>query len=73
MWKQALPGFDLSEHGELTMDANMPPSTYQLAASVHDNARNEDAVGHITVIVQAVPKVAFDNQVMQFFHLRNFR
>ncbi|PAV84081.1 hypothetical protein WR25_21179 [Diploscapter pachys] len=61
-WKQSLPGFDLSEHGELTMDANMPPSTYQLAASVHDNVRNEDAVGHITVIVQAVPKVAFDNQ-----------
>uniref|UniRef100_A0A1I7XFP4 Cadherin domain protein n=1 Tax=Heterorhabditis bacteriophora TaxID=37862 RepID=A0A1I7XFP4_HETBA len=61
-WRQSLSGFDLSPRGEITMDANMAPGTYHMSANVHDNRRSEDAVGHVTVIVQVVPEVAFVNQ-----------
>ncbi|CAD6190830.1 unnamed protein product [Caenorhabditis auriculariae] len=61
-WKQSQSGFELSPKGDITMDANMPPGTYQMSANCHDNARNEDAVGYVTVIVAAVPQIAFDNQ-----------
>lgn len=44
------------------MDANMPPGTYTMSANVHDNARNEDAVGYVTVDVVRVDEPAFANQ-----------
>ncbi|KHJ93352.1 hypothetical protein OESDEN_06739 [Oesophagostomum dentatum] len=61
-WKDSLPGFELSPKGEITMDANMPPGTYQMSSNVHDNRRNENAVGYVTVNVLLVPEVAFVNQ-----------
>ncbi|CAI4221235.1 unnamed protein product [Auanema sp. JU1783] len=60
--QQSQPGFSISEHGVITMDANMPPGTYKLSSKVHDNVRNEDAMGYVTVDVVVVPQVAFDNQ-----------
>ncbi|WKX91422.1 hypothetical protein Q1695_009901 [Nippostrongylus brasiliensis] len=61
-WKESLPGFELSPKGEITMDANMPPGTYHMSSNVHDNRRNENAVGFVTVNVLLVPEVAFANQ-----------
>ncbi|KAK6034715.1 hypothetical protein COOONC_27780 [Cooperia oncophora] len=61
-WKESLPGFELSPKGEITMDANMPPGTYHMSSNVHDNRRNENAVGYVTVNVLLVPEVAFVNQ-----------
>ncbi|KAK6739390.1 hypothetical protein RB195_008084 [Necator americanus] len=61
-WRDSLPGFDLSPRGEITMDANMPPGTYLMSSNVHDNRRNENAVGYVTVKVVLVPEVAFVNQ-----------
>ncbi|KIH48545.1 hypothetical protein ANCDUO_21385, partial [Ancylostoma duodenale] len=61
-WKDSLPGFELSPKGEITMDANMPPGTYHMSSNVHDNRRNENAVGYVTVNVLLVPEVAFANQ-----------
>ncbi|ETN81824.1 laminin G domain protein [Necator americanus] len=61
-WRDSLPGFELSPRGEITMDANMPPGTYHMSSNVHDNRRNENAVGYVTVNVLLVPEVAFVNQ-----------
>lgn len=61
-WKESKPGFELSPKGDITMEANMPPGTYTMSADVHDNARDEDAVGYVTVVVTTVPQIAFDNQ-----------
>ncbi|CAI5439269.1 unnamed protein product [Caenorhabditis angaria] len=61
-WKESKSGFELSDKGEITMDANMPAGTYTMSANCHDNMRDEDAVGYVTVIVNTVPQVAFDNQ-----------
>ncbi|CAB3408176.1 unnamed protein product [Caenorhabditis bovis] len=61
-WKESRSGFELSPKGDITMEANMPPGTYTMSANCHDNARDEDAVGYITVIVNAIPQIAFDNQ-----------
>ncbi|CAI2294435.1 unnamed protein product [Caenorhabditis sp. 36 PRJEB53466] len=61
-WKESRPGFELSDKGDITMAAEMAAGTYTMSANVHDNARDEDAVGYVTVIVNAVPQVAFDNQ-----------
>ncbi|KJH45912.1 laminin G domain protein [Dictyocaulus viviparus] len=61
-WKESLPGFELSSKGEITMDANMPPGTYHISSNVHDNRRNENAVGFVTVNVFLVPELAFLNQ-----------
>uniref|UniRef100_A0A1I7UMA5 Cadherin domain-containing protein n=1 Tax=Caenorhabditis tropicalis TaxID=1561998 RepID=A0A1I7UMA5_9PELO len=61
-WKESRPGFELSDKGDITMAAEMAAGTYTMSANVHDNARDEDAVGYVTVIVTAVPQIAFDNQ-----------
>uniref|UniRef100_A0A0K0DI32 Cadherin n=1 Tax=Angiostrongylus cantonensis TaxID=6313 RepID=A0A0K0DI32_ANGCA len=61
-WKDSLPGFELSPRGEITMDANMPPGSYHISSNVHDNRRNENAVGYVTVNVLLVPELAFINQ-----------
>ncbi|EGT50929.1 hypothetical protein CAEBREN_30886, partial [Caenorhabditis brenneri] len=61
-WKESRPGFELSDKGDITMAAEMAAGTYTMSANVHDNARDEDAVGYVTVIVNAVPQIAFDNQ-----------
>lgn len=45
------------------MNADMAPGSYKMSASVHDNVRNEDAIGYVTVNVLAVEQIAFDNQV----------
>lgn len=44
----------------------MPPGTYHMSSNVHDNRRNENAVGYVTVNVLLVPEVAFVNQVTRF-------
>ncbi|VDN36012.1 unnamed protein product, partial [Gongylonema pulchrum] len=59
---KSLPGFSLATNGEITMDADMPPRTYQMVASVIDKRRNEKAQGVVNVIVKLVPAGAFENQ-----------
>lgn len=54
--------FTVATNGIITMEAETPPGTYTLEADVHDNARNENAVGHVTINVYSLPQVAFDNQ-----------
>lgn len=45
------------------MGSEMPPGRYEMSVSVHDNRRNEDALGSVTVIVHEVVKEAFVKQV----------
>uniref|UniRef100_A0A915Q454 Uncharacterized protein n=1 Tax=Setaria digitata TaxID=48799 RepID=A0A915Q454_9BILA len=59
---KSLPGFNLAANGEITMDADMPPRTYQLTANVVDKRRNEKAQGVVNVIIKIVPVAAFENQ-----------
>ncbi|KAL3997557.1 Laminin G domain family protein [Acanthocheilonema viteae] len=59
---KSLPGFSLAINGEITMDANMPPRTYQMIANVVDKRRNEKAQGVVNVIIKKVPAAAFENQ-----------
>uniref|UniRef100_A0A0R3RLL3 Cadherin domain-containing protein n=1 Tax=Elaeophora elaphi TaxID=1147741 RepID=A0A0R3RLL3_9BILA len=59
---KSLPGFSLAVNGEITMDANMPPRTYQMTANVVDKRRNEKAQGVVNVIIKMVPAAAFENQ-----------
>lgn len=49
---------------QITMDADMPPRTYQMVANVVDKRRNEKAQGVVNVIVKMVPAAAFENQVL---------
>jgi hypothetical protein len=44
------------------MEPDTPPGTYTFSTKVRDNARNENAVGTVTVNVYNLPQVAFDNQ-----------
>uniref|UniRef100_A0A0M3K3B8 Cadherin-related hmr-1 (inferred by orthology to a C. elegans protein) n=1 Tax=Anisakis simplex TaxID=6269 RepID=A0A0M3K3B8_ANISI len=59
---KSLPGFELASNGEITMDADMPPRTYQMVANVVDKRRNEHAQGTVNVVVKLVPEAAFMNQ-----------
>ncbi|VDN05959.1 unnamed protein product [Thelazia callipaeda] len=59
---KSLPGFSLASNGEITMDAEMPPRTYQMTANVLDKKRNEKAQGVVNVIIKIVPASAFENQ-----------
>ncbi|GMT28644.1 hypothetical protein PFISCL1PPCAC_19941 [Pristionchus fissidentatus] len=61
-WKNEAPGFEVSTNGELTMGAEMGAGRYEMSVNVHDNRRNEDAVGSVTVIVHEVVKEAFVKQ-----------
>uniref|UniRef100_A0A0K0E875 Cadherin n=2 Tax=Strongyloides stercoralis TaxID=6248 RepID=A0A0K0E875_STRER len=55
-------GFDLLDNGTIIMDSNMGEGTYNLASSVYDSRRNENATGSVVIFVKNVPKKAFDNQ-----------
>lgn len=62
-WSQSLPGFELNrDNGQITMDANKAPGSYDLSVSVTDHKRNEKATGTVTVVVKEVPDVAFRHQ-----------
>uniref|UniRef100_A0A914VF49 Neural-cadherin n=1 Tax=Plectus sambesii TaxID=2011161 RepID=A0A914VF49_9BILA len=62
-WSQSLPGFELNpNNGQITMEANKAPGSYDLSASVVDHKRNEKAIGTVTVVVKEIPAVAFHNQ-----------
>lgn len=54
--------FTVDEQGDIVIQGDTPPGTYSFKANVHDNERQEQAVGTVTVSVYAFPKLAFDNQ-----------